>query len=200
MNPDGAARTQPEFGSFVDADDVTAGPQGVEDARAADPREVFRWARAPEDRQPPQLVGLVVGRRVRQHVRLRVLDAHHAVGAVGDRLGEPEQVGAGVLQRVGAVAVVLEDVVDESVEALPPGPGFDGHHRRARGDGAGHHRVGGFLDEDRSRRQSRRLLVEPSQHVVLVDSQQEEHVRRSCARREAQSYVVGIDQRGRRDG
>ena len=127
MDADREARSQPQFGSLVDADHVAAGAQRVEDAPLADPLEVFRRACPTQDRQPPQLVGLVVGRRVGQHVRLRVLDADHAVGAVGDRLRQTEQVGAGVVQRVAAVAVVFEDVVDQPVEPLPAGPRFDGH-------------------------------------------------------------------------
>ena len=102
----------------------------------------------PEDRQPAQFVGFVAGRRVRQHVRLLVLDADHAAGAVGDRLGEPEQVGARVVVRVAAVAVVLEGVVDESVERLPSRPRLDGHDRRAERDGPPDRRIRGFLDED----------------------------------------------------
>ncbi len=139
MDADRPARPQTELGTFVDADHVVAGAQRVEDAPLADPCQVLGRACAPEDRQPPQLVGLVVGGGVGQHVRLRILDADHAVRPVGDRLGEAEQVGARVVQRVGAVAVMLEDVVDQTVEALPAGPGFDGDHRRPSGDRAGDH-------------------------------------------------------------
>ena len=37
-------------------------------------------------------------------MRVRVLDADHPAGAIGDRLGEAEQVGAGVVLRIAAVA------------------------------------------------------------------------------------------------
>ena len=42
MNADRAARSQPELGSRVDADDVTGRLQGIEDSCPADPGEVFR--------------------------------------------------------------------------------------------------------------------------------------------------------------
>ena len=70
------------------------------------------------------------------------------MGAVGDRLRETEQVGAGVIQRVAAVAVVLEGVVDQFVEQLPPGPRFDGHHRGAECDRPLDRGGGRLLDED----------------------------------------------------
>ena len=62
------------------------------------------------------------------------------MGALGDRLRQPEQVGAGVVQWVAAVAVVLERVVDQFVEQLPTCAGFDGNHRGAEGRGLFHRR------------------------------------------------------------
>ena len=191
--PTAQPRPQAEFGPFVDADDVAAGAQRVEDAPLADPLQMLGRAGAAEDRQPAQLVGLVVGRRVGQHVRLVVLDADHAVGAVGDRLRQPEQVGAGVVQRVGAVAVVLEDVVDQSVEPFPAGPRFDGDDGGARRDRARDHRGGRLLDEDRGGRAPAACCTEPGQHVVVADAEQEEHVGRPGADRQAEADVVGVD-------
>ena len=139
--PTAQPRSQAQLGALVDADDVAAGAQRVEDAPLADPLQVFGRPRAAEDRQPAQFVGLVAGRRVGQHVGVLVLDADHAVGAVGDRLREAEQVGAGVVQRVAAVAVMLEGVVDEPVQQLPARPRFDGDDRGAQRDGPRDRRV-----------------------------------------------------------
>lgn len=128
---------------------------------------------------------------------LRVLDADHAVDAVGERLRQPEQVGARVVHRVGAVAVMLEDVIDQLVEAFPPGARVDGHHRRARRDGRAHQRGGGLFDEDGHRHALARLPAHPSHRLVVGDPQQEEDVGGARRGRETQAHVVGVDQRGR---
>ncbi len=78
------ARSQPQLRALGDPDDIAAGAQGVVDAPLADPLQVFGRACAPQNRQATQLVGLVAGRRVRQHVGRLVLDADHSAGAVGD--------------------------------------------------------------------------------------------------------------------
>ena len=129
--PTASRGRRPNSGRSCDADDVAAGVQRIEDAPLADPLQVLGRARAAEDGQPAKFVGLFVGRRIGQHMRLVVLDADHPVGSVGDRLREPEQVGAGVAARVVAVAVMLERVVDEFVQQLPAGARFDGDHRGA---------------------------------------------------------------------
>ena len=71
VDADRQPRPQAQLRALGDADDVAAGAQRVEDAPLADPLQVFGRAGAAQDRQPAQFVGLVVGRRVRQHVRLR---------------------------------------------------------------------------------------------------------------------------------
>ena len=68
VDADGEPRPQAQLRAFGDADDVAAGAQRVEDAPLADPLQVLGRACAAQDRQPPQLVGLVVGRRIGQHV------------------------------------------------------------------------------------------------------------------------------------
>ena len=95
MNPDGQPWPQRQLGPFGYPDDVAARTQRIENAPFADPLEVFGRAGAAENRQPAQLVCLVVGRGVCQHVRLRVFDADHALGSVGDRLSQCEEIRAG---------------------------------------------------------------------------------------------------------
>ena len=146
---DGEPRAQAELRTFGDAHDVAAGPQRVEDAPLADPFQMLGRPGAAQDGQPAQFVGLLVGRRIGQHMGLVVLDADHPVGALGDRLRQPEQVGAGVAARVAAVAVVLERVVDQFVEQLPPGARFDGDHGGAECRGQFHRGGRRLLDEDR---------------------------------------------------
>ena len=65
---DGEPRAQAQLRTFGDADDVAAGLQRVEDAPLADPFQMLGRAGAAEDGQPAQFVGLVVGRRIGQHV------------------------------------------------------------------------------------------------------------------------------------
>ena len=148
VDADGEPRPQAQLRAFGDADDVTAGLQRVEDAPLADPLQMLGRTGAAEDGQPTQLVGLLVGRRIGQHVRLVVLDADHPVGAVGDRLSQPEQVGAGGIQRVVTIAVMFERVVDQLVEQLPAGAGFDRNDRGAERDRLLHRGRRRFLDED----------------------------------------------------
>ena len=54
-----------------------------------------------------------------------ILDADHPAGAISDRLRETEQVGAGVVLRIAAIAVVFERMIDNLVEQFPPRPRFD---------------------------------------------------------------------------
>ncbi|KUI38614.1 hypothetical protein AU194_09000 [Mycobacterium sp. GA-2829] len=70
---------------------------------------------------------------------LGVLDAHHAAGPVGDRLRQPEQIGAPGQRRVVPVGVVVEELVDQPVEPLPTSVRVDGDDLGAA--------VGGVLDE-----------------------------------------------------
>ncbi|HBW19413.1 MAG TPA: hypothetical protein DEH11_10575 [Actinobacteria bacterium] len=104
VNADGEPRSQAQLWTLGDADHVAAGPQRVEDAPLADPLQVLGWAGATQDRQPPQVVGFVVGCRIGQHVGLLIFDADHAVNTVGQRLGQAEQVGAGVIPGIGPVS------------------------------------------------------------------------------------------------
>ena len=150
----------------------------------------------PENRQATQLVGFVAGRRIRQHVGVRILDADHAPGAIGDRLRETEQVGAGVVQRIAAVAMVLEGMVDEFVEQLPPRPRFDGDDRDAERDRAFDRGGRRLLDED-GRRNAPGLLSDPAHRLVVRHAEQEEQISRTRADRQAEPYVVGIDERHR---
>src|SRR6476469_1527050 len=107
MDPDGQARPQTPLGALGDTDDVTTAAQRVEDSPLTDPFQMFGWPGAAQYRQPAQFVCFIAGRRVCEHVGLIVLDADHPARAVGDRLGEPEQVGARVVVWVAAVPVVL---------------------------------------------------------------------------------------------
>src|ERR1700735_1103919 len=75
MNADGQPWSQPQLRPLSNADYVVAGPQRVEDAPLADPLQMLSRTGATQDRQPPQLVGFVVGRRIGQHVGLLVFDA-----------------------------------------------------------------------------------------------------------------------------
>ena len=179
VDTDRKARAQTQLGALGDTDDIAAGAQRVEDAPLTDPLQMFGRPGAAQDRQPAQFVGFVAGRRVREHVGLIVLDADHPAGAVGDRLGEPEQVGARVVVRVAAVAMVLEGVVDESVERLPPRPRLDGHDRGAERDGPPDRGIRGFLDEDGRGHApgSGELLFQPAHRIGVGDAQQEEEVR-----------------------
>ena len=156
------------------------------------------WPGAAEDGQPPQFVGFVVGGRVRQHMRLGVFDADHAVDAVGERLRETEQIGARV--EIGAVPVVLQHVVHQLVEPLPTGLRLHGHHGGPGRDCLGHQCARRLLDEDRHRRQARLpgLPVEPAQSLVVGDAEQEENIGRARRRRQPQPHVVGVDQSRRR--
>ena len=196
VDADRQARAQTQLGTLGDTHDIAAGAQRVEDAPLTDPLQMFGRTGAAQDRQPAQFVGFVAGRRVRQHVRLFVLDADHPAGAVGNRLGEPEQVGARVVVRVAAVAMVLEGVVDESVERLPTRLRLDGHDRRAERDGPPDRRVGGFLDEDGRGHApgSGELLFQPAHRLRVGHAQQEEEVRGTGTDRQAQPHVVGVDQ------
>ncbi|CKR38642.1 Uncharacterised protein [Mycobacterium tuberculosis] len=155
-------------------------------------------AGAAQDGQPTQLVGLVVGGRVGEHVRLGVLDADHAVDAVGQGLCQPEQVGSGIVGGVGPVTMMLQDMIHQVVQPFPAGPRLHGYHRRAGADGPGHHRVRRVLDEDRHRRPLACLIVDPAHRLVVGDPDQEEHIGRARRGRQAQPHVVGIDQRRRR--
>ncbi len=164
---------------------------------------------AAEDRQPAQFVGLLVGGRIGQHVRLVVLDADHRVGALGDRLRQPEQIGAGVAARVAAVAVVLERVVDQLVERLPAGARFHGDHRGAECHGLFHRRGRGLLDEYGGRGAEPRgrrlrtgvgaadLLGDPADRLRVGHTEQEEQVGRSRADGQAEPDVVDVDERDR---
>ena len=127
---------------------------------------------------------------------VRVLDADHAAGAVGDRLRETEQVGAGVIQRVAAVAMVLEGVVDEFVEQLPPRPRFDRHDRDAECDRPLDRGGGRLLDEDGGG-DAPALLPDPAHRLGVRHAEQEEQIRRTRADREPEPDVVGVDERHR---
>jgi hypothetical protein len=97
--------------------------------------------------------------------------------------------------------VVLEGVVDESVERLPARPRIDGHHRSTQRDGPRHRGVGGFLDEDGRghTRRARELPLEPAHGLGVGDAEQEEQIRRAGTDRQAKAHVVGVDQGHRPD-
>ena len=200
MDADHQPWSQAQLRALGDANDVSAGAQRIEDAPLADPLQVLGRPGAAQDRQPAQFVGLVAGRRVGQHVRLVVLDADHPVGAVGDGLGEAEQVGAGVVERIAAITVMFEGVVDELVEQFPAGPRFDCDYRRAERHRLLDRGLGGLLDEDGRRDPPARpadLLLDPAHGLGVGHAEQEEHVGGSRAERQPQPHVVGVDERHR---
>jgi hypothetical protein len=142
-------------------------------------------------------------------VRLVIFDADHRVSALGNRLGQPEQIGAGVIERVAAIAVVLERVVDQLVERLPTGARFHGDHRGAECDCLFYRRRRRFLDEyggrgtePRGRRlrtgvSAADLLGDPADCLRIGHTEQEEQVGRSRADGQAEPDVVAVDERDR---
>ena len=171
VDADRQPRSQAQFRALGNAHHVAAGAQCVEDAPLADPLEVLGRAGASEDRQPAQLVGLV-RRRIREYMGALVLDADHAAGAVGDGLRQPEQVGARAVPRVAAIAVMLEDMVDQPVEAVPTCPRINGDDGDARADGPCHQAVGRLLEEDCDGCAG--LPLDPSPGVPVADTEQKE--------------------------
>ena len=128
---------------------------------------------------------------------LFVLDADHPVGALGDRLRQPEQVGAGVAARIAAVAVVLERMVDQLVEQFPPGAWFHGHHGDAEFDGQLHRGGRRLLDEDRGRHRPVHLLCDPADGLRVGHPEQEEQVGGTGADSQTEPDVVDVDERNR---
>ncbi|CPB38247.1 Uncharacterised protein [Mycobacterium tuberculosis] len=59
-------------------------------------------------------------------MRLGVLDADHAVDAVGQGLCQPEQVGSGIVGGVGPVTMMLQDMIHQVVQPFPAGPRLHG--------------------------------------------------------------------------
>ena len=196
MDADREAGSQPQLRTLGDPDHIAAGAQRVENAPLPDPFQVFWRACPTQDRQPPQLVGFVAGRGVGQHVRVRVLDADHSARAVGDRLRETEQVGAGVIQRVAAVAMVFEGMVDQLVEQLPPRPRFDRHNRDAE-CGRTLDRGGGRLLDENGSGDAPDVLPDPVHRLGVRYAEQEEQIRRTGADREPEPHVVRVYERNR---
>ncbi len=119
------------------------------------------------------------------------------MGALGDRLRQPEQVGAGVAARVAAVAVVLERMVDQFVEQFPPRARFDGDDRGAEFHGLFHRGGRRLLDEDRGGHSPVDLLRDPADRLRIGHPEQEEQVGGAGADGQTEPDVVDVDERDR---
>ncbi len=120
MDADRHPAPDAQVGPLVDAHDLLARPQPLVDPPLPEHRQVRLRPLPPQDRQPAQLIDLIVGTRVGQHPARGVLDGHDAIGHRRHRLGQREQVAERLAQvRVGGQPGVVHGRPREGFQPLP---------------------------------------------------------------------------------